>query len=425
MERDNRRDRQEEPSRGTFVVDYRGILGTVDSRTFSTNVTTAGLEALGGTVDLTIYSDGSYKAHVHMHDSGFASYTFRLVILFTAGPGAPIGQTLLALDAAGDVEGTDATIPFKHEPNREFYTDLAPVGPSPLLRQYWYAYKNGDLNVSKAYSHQGGLVGAVESFIKDYFIDFASLVFGAAVLGLPPIAGAIYLTSMVMGPSPRRFVGDSGLVGLIAAAGVFILVGPTFMFPVFVTGAVAMELGGPSHRPLHEDEVTFAKRVFNDTIPWKKIIVTDMVGLNGYPFTVPGMDGSIISNLGVGNYFDDLSKGTLAGVVGGDTPGYFFIHELTHAWQIANDSWQSFLCREIGIQIGSIGGSLLNQYRYGSPDSTWDCFNAEQQACIVADWFAGKWYFSAEHALTDPRTAMDPNDSYFPFIAGHIWLGLH
>jgi len=169
--------------------------------------------------------------------------------------------------------------------------------------------------------------------------------------------------------------------------------------------------------------LTFANQVFNDSIEWGRIVLNDMVGMAGRPFTVPGMDGSVIINLGIGSYFDDASKGVLADDQGQIPPGYYFIHELTHAWQIMNGSWQGYLCDEAIIYKDALtDNSLLLQYTYGSPDGGWGDFSAEQQAAIVADWFAGTWIFSRDHARTDPRKPRDPSDPYFKFISGHIWV---
>jgi hypothetical protein len=208
-----------------------------------------------------------------------------------------------------------------------------------------------------------------------------------------------------------------------------VLAGPTAMFPVFVTGALLMEFGGPSHRGLTQKEINFANQVFKDTIPWDRIVITDMVGAGGRPFTVPGMDGSIILNLGYGTYYSDASDGTVGNATTGthSIHGYAFIHELTHAWEICHADFeaQGFLCSEAVIYADSIADdSLTNQYKYGSPEGSWSHdFNVEQRACIVADWFFGKWFYSGEHSDSDPRSPQDAADPYFRYIAGNIWLG--
>jgi len=359
-----------------------------------------------------------------MHDSGAISYKYRVVSLFTAGGGGtPIGLTVLAADAHGEVEGTDKTIPFVHEPNRN--SDFDSSGSNDSIRQYWYIFKEGQLHVSKAYEH-AGVVGTIESAVKDFFLDFVWLVVGAGILNLPPVAGAIWLSTYFSRATGIRFLGEGGIVGLIAATGGYVLVGPTVMFPLFLAGYLAFQLG-PKQRSLTQKERDFADAVFKGTIDLDLIRITDMVGLGGLPFTVPGMDGSIIINLGIGNYFDDASEGTLSdtSIRGASVKGYFFVHELTHAWDICNADFgqEGFLCSEVLLWSTS-SGSILDSYKYGSASGSWaHAFNAEQRACVVADWFAGKWYFSRDHEQKDPRSPMDTTDAYFRYISGNIWLG--
>ena len=55
-------------------------------RVFTATVSRPGPDALGGNVELTIRGDGSYELKVHLHDSGFPNYSFRLgIFLFSSG----------------------------------------------------------------------------------------------------------------------------------------------------------------------------------------------------------------------------------------------------------------------------------------------------------------------------------------------------
>jgi hypothetical protein len=134
------------------------------------------------------------------------------------------------------------------------------------------------------------------------------------------------------------------------------------------------------------------------------------------------MDGSVIINIGLGNYYDDVSEGVLSEDGGKVAAGYYFIHELTHAWEIQNGSWQGYLCDEAIVYKDALtDDSLTLQYTYGSADGSFGDFGPEQKASIVADWFGGIWAFSREHKLTDSRKVMDTIDPYFKFISRHIW----
>src|SRR5262245_22516295 len=123
--------------------------------------------------------------------------------------------------------------------------------------------------------------GAIETAVKNHFVDLGSLIFGSAILNLLPVAAAIYLSSVFSQYTGVRFLGESGIAGLIVAGGTFVLVGPTMMFPVLVVGTLATELWGPDHRRLHQWETDFARTVFKDTIPWDRIRVTNMVQASG------------------------------------------------------------------------------------------------------------------------------------------------
>lgn len=409
----------------------RGLLGLVQTQSFHQVITTAGLESLGGTVDLTISSDGTYDISIHMHDSGLASYQFKVVVVVTSAdiPDPlqdpridPAGQQAsikaFVIDCEGSVEGTDSAVPFGHKPRRDF--DWHQRGTHEFIKLNWRAFRAGAMNVSKAYSH-ARLLGTIEDAFSQYVLETLTFVFGTAVIGLAPVAAIAYLSSKFSEWTGVRFLGPAGLVGLISAAGVLYLMGPTMVFPVFVGGAAIGALALPSQRKLTDDEIKFGQEVFGNTIPWDQIILSDLVGIGGRPFTMPGIDGSIIINLGVGNCYSD----PVHGVVSFDCrnrPGQFFVHELTHAWQIANGSWQGLLCGTIGVNLGGITKGLVKMYSYGSADVDWSAFNIEQQAVIVEEWFGGTRCFATNRPAT--RTPRDAKDPYYRYIAGNIRTGL-
>lgn len=407
----------------TLPISLRSLLGRVETQQFHAAITSAGLEALGGTVDLTIRSDGTFDIHVHMHDSGFVSYSFRvLIVLVGAGVSGGLVQDEAGLGAAllfectGDVEGTDKTVPLSHEPRRDF--DWQQSGARQAITKNWQQFRNGQMHVSKAYEH-GGVVGTVE----DIAAELTSFLIGTAILGIPPVA-LIALASSTLGRlTGVRFLGPGGLVGFTAAAGTFYLFGPAMVFPVFVAGTVAGELILPRHRGLSGPEIEFARQVFGDTIPYDRVILSDLVGIGGRPFTVPGVDGSIIVNIGVRGAYDNPTTDANPNDCR-NRPGQLFIHELTHAWQIANGSLEGFVCdAAIETKVGEVTAGKSQMYSYGSADGDWGSdFNMEQQATLVEEWFGGTNCKGASQP--GPRRAMDPNDPYFHYIAGNIRLAL-
>jgi hypothetical protein len=406
-------------------ISLRMLLGRVETKQFQAGISSAGLEALGGTVDLTIRSDGTFEIHVHMHDSGFVSYSFRVVVVLAAAgsPGALVqdeasdGAALL-FECTGDVEGTDKTVPFSHEPRRDF--DWQSSGVRQAIARHWQKFRNGEMHVSKAYEH-GGLVGTVE----DIAAELTTFLIGTAVLGIPPVALIALASSTFSRATGVRFLGPGGLVGFTAAAGTFYLFGPAMVFPVFVAGTVAGELILPRHRPLQDGEIEFARKVFGDTIPYDRVILSDLVGIGGRPFTLPGVDGSIIVNIGVRNAYDDpVNDADTDANACKNQPGQLFIHEMTHAWQIANGSLEGFLCdAAIETKVGEVTVGQTRMYSYGSADGEWGSdFNMEQQATLVEEWFGGTQCRGPQQP--GGRTAMDAKDPYFRYIAGNIRLGL-
>src|SRR5262245_51889405 len=146
-------------------ISVRSLLSQSQTKSFHATITTGGLEALGGTVDLIIRSDGTYDIHVHMHDSGAVSYSFRVVVVLSAidgpavvSPDDKIDGKAIIFETSGDVEGTDKTIPFVHEPRRGF--DWNNSGRREVIRRHWPEFRNGQMRVTKAYEH-AGIVGTV------------------------------------------------------------------------------------------------------------------------------------------------------------------------------------------------------------------------------------------------------------------------
>lgn len=146
--------------------------------------------------------------------------------------------------------------------------------------------------------------------------------------------------------------------------------GPGVCIPAFLVGAaVTAALVKQDH--LSGPERAFADRVFRGKVPYDRILKTNLVGLGDRPFTVPGPGGAILVNLGHG--FDDPVHYT--GIGGADNglnaPGQLFIHELTHAWQIANDSFTpAYYCRAASTAAGTVGGDM-SAYIYGSAGQPW------------------------------------------------------
>jgi hypothetical protein len=132
-----------------------------------------------------------------------------------------------------------------------------------------------------------------------------------------------------------------------------------------------------SRRALNGHEITMARQVFRNTLPYAAILINDTLGCKGLPHALNfvGLDNepSYVLHVGPvgfsGMHLSSYWKNTL-------------IHELTHVWQSRNSNWPAaFIFNSIGCHIGS-----EDPYQY-TAGAAWDAYNVEQQASIVEDWF--------------------------------------
>jgi hypothetical protein len=209
-----------------------------------------------------------------------------------------------------------------------------------------------------------------------------------------------------------RISGPGGLVGVAAAAGAVFLVGPTMIIPAFIGGLLLGDLL-VKHRPLSDSETRLARQVFGDTLPLDRIIVTNLSGDSDRPFTVPNIDGDILMNMGPG-HDTALDQYTYKSYT---QKGEVFIHELTHAWQMAHAPFAHDVFW--GAAQAKLAGS--SAYDYGLPGPDWHRLGLEQQASIVNEWFAGTTtHMNPKIART---IASDQNDPYYGYISNNILLG--
>jgi hypothetical protein len=124
--------------------------------------------------------------------------------------------------------------------------------------------------------------------------------------------------------------------------------------------------------------------------------------MNDRGFTAPGVDGKTYCNLG--QWFN-----------GSDSDGWPLIHELTHAWQIAHNSFlPGLMC---SFLVDQAFNSLVDDvYAYGPPGPAWSAFNLEQQASIVQQWYGNETpYYRSKQ--------IDPANPYYEYIKGNILTG--
>jgi hypothetical protein len=369
---------------------------------FHADITTPAGTALGGTVDLTLFSDGRYSFNVHMHDSGFDPYTFRV----RCAVQAPNGVHVL-FQVSGHTDGTGSN-PFG-DVNRNF--DHHEEGVNPMAKLYWLDVRSSSISVSKSYEDVGAL-NTIEDIAKD-LLGFlvADVTFGAG-LALVIAASAELADSL-----DASFVGTGGLVGVAVAGGVVWVFGPSAIVAAVVAGVAAGAITDAmiKHRQMTSEEYRFASTVFRDTLPPReRFFITNLSHDGGRKYTWPNVDRSILLNLD--DAFDDPMHYTDA-IHGYSTKGQVFIHELVHAWQIRTKSFIPGLLCKAKLETGS--------YVPGPAGQPWSDFGLEQQAAIVDKWFGAhaKEWNEIEDLITKLDSEAAIRDPYFGYIANNIRLG--
>ena len=132
----------------------------------------------------------------------------------------------------------------------------------------------------------------------------------------------------------------------------------------------------PKIRSLSTAEKNLAKSVFQNTINYDMVKITDTLGAGGRPWTTNTPPMYMI-NVG-GNYSSLTSNNKRKRLL---------IHELSHVWQ--GQHLVPFMLNSAAHQSLSAinnGGDTAPAYSYtvGKP---WGQYNVEQQASIVAHWY--------------------------------------
>jgi hypothetical protein len=354
-------------------------------------ITTPDGTALGGSVTCTVRSDGSYQFDYHMHDSGAIGYDFSVRAAFASTNG------IILLDSfGGSVAGTVG----KGSPD----ASQSNPGSDPRIAANWPAFQNGTLSAAKDYGAAGvaGVLVDVEKFVLDTYVAAGGLAVGA-VIGAASVIGSL-LPSL----GPGQTIGVlAGFIVMNTGAGLLLAAVEGVAAGAATDALVAT-------RKLNPNEIALATLVFQNTIPLDRVRITNL-NLNGRRFTTPGADGLIYVSLGGPPYGD-------ASVYADPNPPYtvrgqLLVHELTHAWQIANSSFlPGTVCRGIVAQFNKeLGESVYNVAPAGPP---WGDFGMEAQGALVDQWFARN-YPGYPYAPT-PLPQPNPNDAYLMYIRDNI-----
>ena len=379
-----------------------GLIDTLlVSVSFHENIITPSGTALGGTVDLTLFSDGRYSFDVHMHDSGFDPYTFRV----RCATKSPSGLTLL-FQTNGHTDGTGSDL--FGEPNRNF--DHHEEGQNTIIAANWLDVRLSTLSVSKSYED----VGALHT-IEDITKDLLGFLVADVTLGVG-LALVIAVSTQLADSLDASFLGTGGLVGIAVAGGVIWVFGPSAIIAAVVAGVAAGAITDAliKHRQMTVEEYRFANTVFGDTLPPReRFFITNLSHGGGRKYTWVNVDRSILMNL------DDAFENSMRysdAAHGYAAMGQVFIHELTHAWQI---NTKSFI-------PGTICKAVFGRQTYTpSVGERWSDMGVEQQAALVDQWYgqhAGNWN-TIEELIKNLNKAEAIKDPRFTYINTNIRLG--
>ncbi|WP_133254764.1 hypothetical protein [Mesorhizobium delmotii] len=374
-----------------------------EERVFRRDFTTPSGTALGGFAEIVIRNDGSYIFRGHIHDSGFDPYAFRVSVTVRSST----GSVSLAAFKSGNVAGTIGS------GSRDFdWSD--PPGTSDLIRATWPQLRDGTADFVFWYE-DNGVLGTLE----DLAVILGEFLVGAVVAS-PGIAAIIVIGSELGALTEIPFAHPSLLAGVAVMGGVYMLLGPGMLLPAAVVGAIAgAQL---KTRRLRPSEIAEAAKVFGDTLPIDRILVTNL-SRGDHAFCIPHIDGSILMGLGGVNdgqtdRFDDPMKhlewrSTL-------------IHELVHAWQIEHSTTLADMALSAAVNECR---KLVGDDPYEVPTSfdgrAWSKFGFEQQAKIVEIWYFAAAALAAMN--TPPSSTLDSvgaqNRWEFFYIQNNIRLG--
>jgi hypothetical protein len=370
------------------------IITGLETLTLRTPIVTPDGFPLGGEVEITLRSDGSYTFKGHMRATGFSSYDYRLQCFVRAANGV-----VIAAQNAGEVFGTDTPGARQHNWDENL--------SSLVIREQWNSIRN---RPTLEY-HLDAEIGSLLSTAWDVLKTVASAIVANALLGT---TGLVILIGRELAVAAGIQIPIGGaLAGVIVTGGSVLVLGPGVILPAIVAGiavgaAVESDI---KRRPMTEPEIKFAARVFFDTLPIDRILLTNLSHDGGRQYVIPSIDGwTILVNMG--DAYDKPSEYGKPGEY--SQPGSVFIHELVHAWQIAHTSFLPGLICQLSDNYtyhnkGSEKDRLRDLTWFTRP---WSEFNLEQQAHIIDDWYGAHY--------DDLNSVAALNDPAFRFVRDHI-----
>lgn len=365
--------------------------------------------ALGGHHKVTLNRDGHWRYEGHFRATGWPSYVASVAAHITGTDG-----TTLVFSAHGEVFGTN-------EPGDREYS-WTQQGYNPIIFHQWAGLKRASL--THVLEHDVDLLGTAGDVVA-----FVAKVSVAAALG--GIGGVVVLCAIeAIDMLGLQELALPGTAGLIVAGGIVLICGPGAIIPALVAGIAvgAVVAALVKQRRLSDEEWKHVESVFRGQLPRERIVVTNLLGFGGRPFTTPGPGDAILLHLGDG-YDDPLRYDGDGNDSGRLAPGQLLMHELTHAWQIAHSDFiPGLMCRGIVDQLGTLGGDM-SVYAYGPPTSGWGDFNLEQQASVIDEWYAGSAMPPPSPSRQRPQRAYPPMveddvNPYWRYVRDNLRAGV-
>jgi hypothetical protein len=360
----------------TGAMYFDVIIEEPETISVQTSVVTADGIPLGGWLEMILQSNGNYTFHGWMGASGIPSYDYGLQVFLKAADGV-----ILTAFNSGSVYGTDTAGSRENSWDENLN--------SVLILSNWLSIRNNPVIEYQLNASIGGILGTVWDVMKIALEAFVAFLV-AGPIGTGIVLGNQLLAAANITPPPGIVAG----IGVVE--GSVIIFGPGAIVPAVVAGAVAgiaIELA-IKNRPIRDDEKDFARLVLGNVLDEKfnenKVWITNLSYNGGTKYTIPNLDGLILLNLDDEAYDDPINYANPDPNSDYTQPGSVFIHELTHACQIAvNKFLPGLICTGSGTYTYHIPDGEAN--RLTNPqwaNLSWtEDFTREQQAHIVDDWY--------------------------------------
>ena len=358
-------------------------------------------DALHGAVEFIMRSDGSYTFRGHLRATGFPSFAYKVQVSVRCAAGV-----VIVVEASGRVFGSDT--PGDRE--RHWNED----GASAAIRLYWTSLRLDPRLETDLQKNLSGVSGALVDVAKTVIETYVAAQFAGVVGAVIVLGGELGAATGVTFANPHI------LAGVTVSSAVLLVFGPSAIIPALVAGLATAVLTDIQFRPMNDEEIALAFKVFRGTLPIERILLTNLYnptnkssGFLAREFTTPGIaDGKILVNLGK-NFEHTLEPDVQQSVRGTSyqARGQVLIHELVHVWQIHHATFlPGFLCEALVSE-----GYTYDEAKVREHGSWSKSFDSEGQAAIIDKWFG------ANRDALDGFNAL--NDDRFFYVSQHIRTG--